>query len=123
MLPLRLCWACTICKAQGQTIEDKVSLYLCRGEKEHGLSYIALSRVTRFSDIDLYKGIPYNHICKSIVDHKRMILRINAERRFINLFTLSFFDSGHRYQIACLLLGGFPKPRTAATQSLDSFLI
>ena len=32
------------------------------------------------------------------------------------------FKSGHRDQIACSLLGGFSKPRTAATQSLDSGL-
>ena len=31
-----------------------------------------------------------------------------------------FFWSGHRDQIACSLLGGFSKPRTAAIQSLDS---
>ena len=31
-----------------------------------------------------------------------------------------FFGSGHRDQIACSLLGGFSKTRTAAIQSLDS---
>ena len=36
------------------------------------------------------------------------------------LIFLSFFGSGHRDQIACSLLGGFSKPRAAATQSLDS---
>ena len=35
---------------------------------------------------------------------------------------LFLFNSGHRDQIACSLLGGFSKPRTAATQSLDSDL-
>ena len=32
------------------------------------------------------------------------------------------FGLGHRDQIACSLLGGFSKPRTAATRSLDSVL-
>ena len=32
------------------------------------------------------------------------------------------FKSGHHDQIACSLLGGFSKPRTAATHSLDSGL-
>ena len=36
---------------------------------------------------------------------------------------LYFFLSGFRDQIACSLLGGFSKPRTAAIQSLDSVLI
>ena len=35
----------------------------------------------------------------------------------------SFFKSSHRHQIACSLLGGFSKPRTATTQSLDSGLL
>ena len=35
-------------------------------------------------------------------------------------FFLSFFWSGHRDQISCSVLGGFPKPRTAAIQSLES---
>ena len=36
--------------------------------------------------------------------------------------SFSLFNSGHRDQIACSLLGGFSKPRIAATQSLDSGL-
>ena len=38
----------------------------------------------------------------------------------IAFLSFSFFWSGHRDQVACSLLGGFSKPRTAATQSLDS---
>ena len=34
-----------------------------------------------------------------------------------------FFCSGHRDQISCSLFGGFSKPRTAATQSLDTVLM
>ena len=41
---------------------------------------------------------------------------------FHTLFSLILFNSGHRDQIECSLLGGFSKPRTAATQSLDSGL-
>ena len=79
MLPLRLSWAWTIWKDQGQTIRVKVSLHLGRVEKEHGLPFVAMSRVTRFSDISLYEGITYNRLCKSIRKHKIMTPRINAE--------------------------------------------
>ena len=86
MLPLRLCWAWTVWKAQGQTIRGKVSLSLGRGEKEHGLTYVAMSRVTRFSDIGLYDGITKNRLCTSIQNHKKMKPRIQAEQRLRLLF-------------------------------------
>ena len=54
------------CKAQGQTIQGKFSLYLSRGEKEHGLSYVAMSCVTCFYVIGIYEGIMHNHIYKLI---------------------------------------------------------
>ena len=57
-------------KAQGQTIRGNVSLHLGRGKKEHGLSYVAMSRVTYFSNIGLYEGTPYNRLCNSIKNIK-----------------------------------------------------
>ena len=74
-------------KAQGQTIRGNVSLHLGRGKKEHGLSYVAMSRVTHFSNIGLYEGTPYNRLCNSIKKHKITTPRINAERRFCTVFT------------------------------------
>ena len=35
MLPIRLSWALTIWKAQGQTIRTKIVLHLGKDEKEH----------------------------------------------------------------------------------------
>ena len=45
MLPIRLCYAWTIWKAQGQTLPGKVVLDLGKREVEHGLTYTAFSRV------------------------------------------------------------------------------
>ena len=54
MIPLILCSSWKNFKAQSQTIQGKFSLHLCSGGKEHGLSYVAMSRLTLFSDIGLY---------------------------------------------------------------------
>jgi hypothetical protein len=57
MLPLRLSWAWTIWKAQGQTIKGKLVVSLGPKEKEHGLTYVAFSRATKFSNIGIIRGI------------------------------------------------------------------
>ena len=57
MLPLTTAWAFTIWKSRGQTFFGKVVLNLGEHEKEHGLSYVAFSCATRFSDIGLKDGI------------------------------------------------------------------
>ena len=62
MLPLRLSWAWTIWKAQGQTIKSKVVIDLGAKEVAAGLTYVAFSRVTRFSDIGLPNGISWQRI-------------------------------------------------------------
>eukprot|EP00957_Ditylum_brightwellii_P168066 12794789-Ditylum_brightwellii.AAC.1 len=67
--PLRLAWSWTIWKAQGQTIVGEVSLCQGRVEKEHGLTYVALSIVTKFLDIGLHGGTAKNRLCRSIPNH------------------------------------------------------
>ena len=52
---------------------------------------------------------------------KKFNINVQIHKQRIKLY-LSFFYSGHRDQIACSLLGGFSKPRTTGTQSLDSVL-
>ena len=49
-----------------------------------------------------------------------IILKMENKNDDITLVFLSFFWSGHCDYIAWSVLGGFPKPRTAAIQSLDS---
>ena len=79
-------WAWTIWKSQGQKIRVKVSLNLGRGEKEHGLSYVAMSSVTPFFVIGLYEGITYTRIFNMLLNHKIMTPRINDGQRFHYLF-------------------------------------
>jgi ATP-dependent exoDNAse (exonuclease V) alpha subunit len=57
MLLLTTVWAFTIWKSQGQTFTEKVVLNVSDHEREHGLTYVAFSRATRFSNIGLKDGI------------------------------------------------------------------
>ena len=47
--PLMYCWAMTVHKSQGQTL-DRVGIYFERPTWAHGLLYVAVSRVRRSSD-------------------------------------------------------------------------
>ncbi len=67
MLPLRLAWAWTIWKAQGQTIRGKVVIKLGKSEREHGLSYVAFSRATRLSNIGIIGWMDGPRLASKIV--------------------------------------------------------
>lgn len=85
MLPLRLFWEWTVWKSQGQTLKNKVVVSLTSSEREHGLTYIALSRVTKFSDIGILDGVDENRLLTKVRNHSKMAARIQAEERFCQL--------------------------------------
>ena len=89
MFPLRLCYAWTIWKAQGQTIRNKIIVSLGNTEKEHGLTYTAFSRVQRFSDIGITGGITFDRLCNKIRNLKKTNIRIREETRLKNLSNLT----------------------------------
>ena len=93
MLPLKLCWAWTIHKAQGMSIDNNLVVNLGDKEMDHGLTYVALSRVTKFKFIGLKNGITKNRLCKNIARHKKMKPRIEEEKRLKMLCenTLKYF--------------------------------
>ncbi|MFA6502270.1 MAG: WYL domain-containing protein, partial [Parachlamydiales bacterium] len=64
--PIKLAWAITIHKSQGQTFEKAV-IDLSRGIFAHGQTYVALSRCKSFEGLKLKKPIKKSHI---ILDYK-----------------------------------------------------
>ena len=85
MIPMRLSWAMTIWKSQGQTIKTKIVLHLGKDEKEHGLTYTAFSRATRFSDVGIFDGCEYTRFLNKIPAHKKMAPRLLEEKRYDSL--------------------------------------
>ena len=74
-LPLRLAWAMTIHKSQGITIDGKYCVDLGSTEMNHGMTYVAFSRATKFSNIGLISpltGTRVNAINKNKGNKVRM---------------------------------------------------
>ena len=59
--PLRLAWAVTIHKSQGQTF-DRVNIDLERGAFAHGQTYVALSRCKTLAGISLVRAVEQSDI-------------------------------------------------------------
>ena len=75
-------------------IKNVIVIKLGRTEIDHGLTYVALSRVTKFNYIGLIDGISINRLCKVISCYSKMEGRINEEKYLQMLYknTLKYFS-------------------------------
>ena len=94
MFALRLCYAWTIWKVQGQTLRSKVVAHLGEVEKEHGLSYTVFSRVTKPSNLGLIGGLSRERLTQKILSQAKMKPRMKEEKRLEKFVrkTLAFLN-------------------------------
>ena len=87
-IPLKLCWGMTVWKSQGSTFKEKFCINLGDKEAEHGLTYVALSRATIFSQIAIISAITGTRI-RSLNNHSKIRLRVEHEAELIKLSILT----------------------------------
>ena len=85
MIPLRLAWAWTIWKAQGQTMTGKVAIKLGDKEVEHGLSYVAFSRATRYRNVGIIGGVTATRLTTEITKLRKLTHRLREDERLNDL--------------------------------------
>jgi ATP-dependent exoDNAse (exonuclease V) alpha subunit len=84
MLPLRLSWAWTIWKAQGQTMTGPIAVHLGNAERSDGLTYVALSRARAIEQIG-HEGISEERLRTKIARSKTLKIRKDAELKVFNI--------------------------------------
>lgn len=85
MLPIRLCYAWTVWKVQGQTLKGKVVACLGKKEIEHGLTYTVFSRVRKASNLGIIGGLPQERLTSKVAKHNKMNPRIQEEKRLMQI--------------------------------------
>ena len=83
---MKLSWVLSINKSQGQTIKSKYSARLGDKEIDHGLTYVALLRARKFSDIELIDGIIEYRLCRKVKLQAKMKPRLEEDKSLHELF-------------------------------------
>ena len=83
MLPLKLCYAFTPWKIQGQTIDNKLVGTLGTLEKSNGLTYVIFSRVRRFKNIAIDGGLTYSRLSNRIGSSVSFKYRVSMEKKLL----------------------------------------
>ena len=92
--PICLSWALTVWKSQGMTIRGLVSVSLGDSEKEHGLTFVALSRATDINNVFLGAGCSLERITTKISSGFKLKQRLVEDIRLQSLYenTLAFYE-------------------------------
>ena len=86
MFPLRLSYAWTIWKVQGQTLSSNFICNLGDTEKEDGLSYTVFSRATGCSLLRISSGIPFDCLIVSQKNRLKEELRLAKKSKKTSLY-------------------------------------
>jgi hypothetical protein len=78
--PITLAYALTVWKCQGLTIKGLVAVELGDSEKEHGLTFVALSRATEMTNVYLVNGCSFTRLTK-IKDGPKIKVRLPEDGR------------------------------------------
>lgn len=93
--PLKLAWSITIHKAQGLTLNN-IWIDLGPSEKAAGLTYVALTRVRRISDL-VIEPMAYDRL-KSLQKTSNYKFRLLEEARLNNLHQKTIFKASQQFQ-------------------------
>jgi hypothetical protein len=83
--PLRLAFAWTAWKAQGQTFHGKVVASFGPKEPEHGITYTTMSRVTKMENVGILDSVSVERFTTKINNHSKMQSRKAEEERLKGL--------------------------------------
>ena len=81
MFPIKLAWAWTHWKSQGQTIRIKCVLHLGKSEKTTGTSYVDFSRCSSLGQYGIAGGCTVERLTTAISKHPQLKLRLQAEKK------------------------------------------
>jgi ATP-dependent DNA helicase PIF1 len=92
--PICLSWALTVWKSQGMTITGLVALSLGDAEKEHGLTFVALSRATDMCNVFLGAGCSLERLSTKISSGYKLKQRLKEDIRLQLLYenTMTFYE-------------------------------
>lgn len=83
--PICLSYSLTVWKSQGMTITDAVMVNLGNTERDHGCSYVALSRVTSVTNLCIGPGVTLERLTTAISKGKKLKDRLIEDERLKRL--------------------------------------
>jgi hypothetical protein len=92
--PLSLSWALTVWESQGLTTKGLLAYFLGADEKEHGLTYVAFSRILAIDQMFVGQGCSLDRLTTEISKGFKLKKRLEEDDRLQILYeeTKRFYD-------------------------------
>jgi hypothetical protein len=84
--PLSLSWALIVWKSQGLTIKGLLAYFLGKEEKEHGLTYVAFSRILAIEQMYVGQGFSLDRLTTDISKGFKLKKRLQEDDRLQMLY-------------------------------------